>query len=119
MDRASDSGSEGWGFESLPAYQKEEAPSGVSSFCLCRKDSKGRPERSESKKVSGGHFFSPWESPSASDAPPYPDAPSYKADTCLGICFFAVSGMQKGKHPIVFPFLWWLFVKCWGREKSK
>ena len=22
MDRASDSGSEGWGFESLPAYQK-------------------------------------------------------------------------------------------------
>ena len=25
MDRASDSGSEGWGFESLPVYQKEDA----------------------------------------------------------------------------------------------
>lgn len=24
MDRASDSGSEGWGFESLPVYQKED-----------------------------------------------------------------------------------------------
>ena len=24
MDRASDSGSEGWGFESLPVYSKEE-----------------------------------------------------------------------------------------------
>ena len=26
MDRASDSGSEGWGFESLPAYQKFQIP---------------------------------------------------------------------------------------------
>ena len=26
MDRASDSGSEGWGFESLPAYQKNRYP---------------------------------------------------------------------------------------------
>ena len=35
MDRASDSGSEGWGFESLPAYQiKEEIPRGISSFIL-------------------------------------------------------------------------------------
>ena len=33
MDRASDSGSEGWGFESLPVYQiKEEIPNGISSF---------------------------------------------------------------------------------------
>ena len=33
MDRASDSGSEGWGFESLPVYQiKEEIPFGISSF---------------------------------------------------------------------------------------
>ena len=36
MDRASDSGSEGWGFESLPAYQiKEEIPRGISSFISC------------------------------------------------------------------------------------
>ena len=36
MDRASDSGSEGWGFESLPVYQiKEEIPLGISSFISC------------------------------------------------------------------------------------
>ena len=33
------------------------------SFSFHRRDLKGRPERSEGKKVSGGHFFSPWESP--------------------------------------------------------
>ena len=32
MDRASDSGSEGWGFESLPAYQKMRIPIRVSAF---------------------------------------------------------------------------------------
>ena len=32
MDRASDSGSEGWGFESLPAYQKMRIPTRVSAF---------------------------------------------------------------------------------------
>ena len=32
MDRASDSGSEGWGFESLPAYQKIQIPIRVSGF---------------------------------------------------------------------------------------
>ena len=34
MDRASDSGSEGWGFESLPAYQKDQIPFGIWSFCM-------------------------------------------------------------------------------------
>ena len=34
MDRASDSGSEGWGFESLLAYQKQDVPCGMSCFCL-------------------------------------------------------------------------------------
>ena len=33
-------------------------------------DLKGRPERSEGKKVSGGHFFSPWENPSLSGCGP-------------------------------------------------
>ncbi len=28
MDRASDSGSEGWGFESLPVYQQNSHPQG-------------------------------------------------------------------------------------------
>ena len=36
MDRASDSGSEGWGFESLLAYQKWETPFGVSHFCFIK-----------------------------------------------------------------------------------
>ena len=66
MDRASDSGSEGWGFESLPVYQKFQIPVRVSGIFYTlggtRKD--GRAKRG--KKVSGGHFFSPWESPSAS-----------------------------------------------------
>ena len=34
MDRASDSGSEGWGFESLPACQKCRYPSGYLHFCI-------------------------------------------------------------------------------------
>ena len=33
MDRASDSGSEGWGFESLPVYQKRERAFALSLFC--------------------------------------------------------------------------------------
>ena len=33
MDRASDSGSEGWGFESLPVYQKSRYPYGYLLFC--------------------------------------------------------------------------------------
>ncbi len=45
MDRASDSGSEGWGFESLPVYQKKAAGwaaffwytgRGLSYICLRR-----------------------------------------------------------------------------------
>ena len=34
MDRASDSGSEGWGFESLPVYQKKQKPGWVSAFLV-------------------------------------------------------------------------------------
>ena len=37
MDRASDSGSEGWGFESLPVYQKFQIPIRVSGiFAISR-----------------------------------------------------------------------------------
>ena len=43
MDRASDSGSEGWGFESLPVYQiKERIPRRVSSLLFCATRGKGR-----------------------------------------------------------------------------
>ena len=37
MDRASDSGSEGWGFESLPVYQKSRYPYGYLVFCYTGK----------------------------------------------------------------------------------
>ena len=40
------------------------------SFFAPLRESKGRPERSEGKKVSGGHFFSPWEIPSFSERNP-------------------------------------------------
>ena len=64
MDRASDSGSEGWGFESLPAYQKIQIPIWVSGFFVyAGRGSKDRPERSEGEKHAGGMFFRPWESP--------------------------------------------------------
>ncbi len=67
MDRASDSGSEGWGFESLPAYQKIQIPMWVSGFFNTRADSKGRHQCAHwCNQVSGGHLISPWESPSYS-----------------------------------------------------
>jgi len=34
-------------------------------------DSKGRPDRRSGKKVSGGHFFSPWENPYPHERAPY------------------------------------------------
>ena len=36
-------------------------------FLMVRADLKGRPDRREGKKVSGGHFFSPWENPLAAE----------------------------------------------------
>ena len=42
MDRASDSGSEGWGFESLPVYQiRKRIPIWVSSFLFRPPGGKG------------------------------------------------------------------------------
>ena len=62
MDRASDSGSEGWGFESLPVYQiKERIPIRVSSLLFRASCGKGleraAPVRTLVQKVSGGHFL--------------------------------------------------------------
>ena len=51
MDRASDSGSEGWGFESLPAYQKNRYSFEYLFFCLFPK---GR-DSNHKMPVSGGH----------------------------------------------------------------
>ena len=63
LDRVTDYESVGQGFESLPAYQKNRYPIRDDGFSYMsggtRKD--GRAKRG--KKVSGGHFFSPWESP--------------------------------------------------------
>ena len=67
MYRASDSGSEGWGFESLPVYQiKEEIPKGISSFisCFAREGTrKGGTSAHTGVKTCRWHVFSPWESP--------------------------------------------------------
>ena len=64
LDRVTDYESVGRGFESLPAYQKSRYPFGYLLFCYAeRLDSKGRPCQRQGKKVSSGHFLSPWESP--------------------------------------------------------
>ena len=64
LDRVTDYESVGRGFESLPAYQKSRYPFGYLLFCYAeRLDSKGRPCQRQGKKVSRGHFLSPWESP--------------------------------------------------------
>ena len=63
LDRVTGYEPVGQGFESLPAYQKNRYPIRDNGFSYMlggtRKD--GRAKRG--KKVSGGHFFSPWESP--------------------------------------------------------
>ena len=69
MDRASDSGSEGWGFESLPVYQinKRDTHMGIPLiyFALrAGRDSKGRHQCAHwCIQQSGGLLNSPWESP--------------------------------------------------------
>ena len=62
MDRASDSGSEGWGFESLPAYQiKKRIPTRGILFFISPSGREGleraAPVRTLVQKVSGGHFL--------------------------------------------------------------
>ena len=42
----------------------------MASFLVWGRDSKGRPDQREGKKVSGGHFFSPWENPPVSGRSP-------------------------------------------------
>ena len=58
MDRASDSGSEGWGFESLPVYQINEGipTSGIPSF-ISPSGRKGL--EPIYMQVSGGHLLKP------------------------------------------------------------
>ena len=45
-------------------YAVTPHPNGWGFSFWRNRDLKGRPERSEGKKVSGGHFLSPWENPS-------------------------------------------------------
>ena len=69
MDRASDSGSEGWGFESLPVYQinKRDTRMGIPLIYFelrAGRDSKGRHQCAHwCIQQSGGLLNSPWESP--------------------------------------------------------
>ena len=77
--------------------QKKTTPFGVVFFCLLSEgDSKGRPDRREGKKVSGGHFFSPWESPLVWGRIRYgcghkSNRCCRRPDTHTGICFFVLS----------------------------
>ena len=50
MDRASDSGSEGWGFESRPVYQKSRHPIGCLLFCYIGEER----DSNDSMQQSGG-----------------------------------------------------------------
>ena len=62
LDRVTDYESVGRGFESLSAYQKNRYPIRDNGFSNTW-DSKGRPDRREGIKQSGGLFDRPWESP--------------------------------------------------------
>ena len=53
-----------------PRNETEAFASVFSFLGWIKWDSKGRPERSEGKKVSGGHFLSLWENPGAADGIP-------------------------------------------------
>ena len=68
MDRASDSGSEGWGFESLPAYQINEGiPEGYPLIYFALRAGgtrKGVTSPQTGAKIESWRaIFSPWESP--------------------------------------------------------
>ena len=88
--------------ESLPAYQKNRYPIRDNGFSYMlggtRKD--GRAKRG--KKVSGGHFFSPWESPLISGRIRYGCGPKSsilhapKSNT-FGCSFFFVFGTRRFK----------------------
>ena len=49
--------------ESLPVYQKMRIPKWVSAFFNTLGGTRKGGRAKRGKKVSGGHFFSPWESP--------------------------------------------------------
>ena len=54
------------GFESHSLRQETGTTLRVVPVSWRKGDSKGRPDRRSGKKVSGGHFFRPWENPCAS-----------------------------------------------------
>ena len=95
MDRASDSGSEGWGFESLPVYQtnKRDTHPGIPLICFALRAGgtrKGGTSAHTGAKIESWRaIFSPWESPLYSRRIRYgcgwdincPDFPKAKGDT--------------------------------------
>ena len=78
-------------------------------FACAGRDSKGRPERSEGKKVSGGHFFSPWESPLSFQTHPHipMHLPAKQIPTRVS-AFSLCQECKKGNTPWCFPFLWFI-----------
>ena len=51
------------GSSPISRTKKEADPFGSARFLCSKRESKERSDRREGKKVSGGHFLSPWESP--------------------------------------------------------
>ena len=56
MDRASDSGSEGWGFESLPAYQKYGVGRSLPHIFVVPWDSKNQMRRGRASPARAGPY---------------------------------------------------------------
>ena len=83
MDRASDSGSEGWGFESLPVYQRRiiRTTSAGSDYFYVLKDE----NKKNAARVSAAREGLTERILSVSS----PFRCTKKADTHMGICFFA------------------------------
>ena len=63
MDRASDSGSEGWGFESLPVYQKADTHLGIRFLAFWEEETRkmkcGADERRRRRLDGAEPLFSP------------------------------------------------------------
>ena len=98
MDRASDSGSEGWGFESLPVYQtnKRDTRKGIPLICFALRA--GRDSNIQMQQ-SGGLLLMPGSTGMTPLFLPIPGqkrkrvpfgVPNKKEDTHTGICSVAI-----------------------------
>ena len=104
MDRASDSGSEGWGFESLPVYQKSRHPFGCLLFCCPEVDSKDSIAicrwhiAATSSKTGCYHNFCPSHARAKMQTSPF-RCTKYRRGYPPGILFFILPSGREGLEP--------------------